>query len=259
MCFYGSCYNNKVIGEADFKEDHKYTVSIADPNVVVTTDQHGKKEKGTWTTVYDEGFEVDTPSKHFFAFSKFGGGQSLCKQTWPGWHREANNPDSNRWGCYQGNKISEDVSEEDLAFLTVEERRAHEDSIASIQIEESPAATTAYELPTEATSTKMYQPEHEMVARINAKEGGTWKAKVYPEFEKMTMAAFQNIAGFRPSRRLPRDNRPPRPSDSEELIQVPDASNLPETLDWRNMDGVNYVDDVVNQGQCGSCYAVVHH
>merc|ERR1719453_1376374 len=62
MCFYGSCYNNKVIGEADFKEDHKYTVSIADPNVVVTTDQHGKKEKGTWTTVYDEGFEVDTAS-----------------------------------------------------------------------------------------------------------------------------------------------------------------------------------------------------
>ena len=33
-------------------------VSLANPNVALATDSDGKKHKGTWTNVYDEGFEV---------------------------------------------------------------------------------------------------------------------------------------------------------------------------------------------------------
>merc|ERR1711881_341639 len=35
-----------------------------------------------------------------------------------------------------------------------------------------------------------------------------------------------------------------------------DISGLPKVMDWRNKDGQSYVGPVVNQGSCGSCYAV---
>jgi len=38
------------------------------PNVV--TDSSGKNI-GTWTMVYDEGFEIETNDLNFFAFSKY--------------------------------------------------------------------------------------------------------------------------------------------------------------------------------------------
>jgi cathepsin C len=40
---------------------------------------------------------------------------------------------------------------------------------------------------------------------------------------------------------------------NDELI---DISDIPDHIDWRNMNGVNYVDEVINQGSCGSCYSV---
>ena len=52
----------QVIGEANFKTDSKMKVSLANPNIAVATDpKTGKHHKGTWTNVYDEGFEVSPP------------------------------------------------------------------------------------------------------------------------------------------------------------------------------------------------------
>lgn len=30
---------------------------------------------------------------------------------------------------------------------------------------------------------------------------------------------------------------------------------LPESFDWRNINGTNFVSPIRNQGSCGSCYA----
>merc|ERR1712196_712482 len=94
--------------------------------------------------------------------------------------------------------------------------------------------------------------EHELVRRINAK-ATTWKAKVYPQFEKMTGGEFNRIAGFRPAK-LKRLNTIPRDNVFLEEFEK-EVSDLPANFDWRNKDGQNYVDPVINQA-CGSCYAV---
>lgn len=138
----------------------------------------GKQHKGTWTSVYDEGFEVDVSDRHFFAFSHFANGRSQCKQTYPGWHRDAENPDKKAWGCYTGEKQSEKLHEEHLSLLSEEERAVHEDSMNLIEITEEDRSTIkAYDSPDPARE-KLFEPEHELVKRINAK-ATTWKAKVH--------------------------------------------------------------------------------
>jgi len=250
MCFYGSCFNNKVIGEASFKVEKKMKVSLANPNVALATDSDGKKHKGTWTNVYDEGFEVKVASKKFFAFSKFANGKSECKQTWPGWHRDAKNPDKASWGCYTGAKTGNKLLDEHREMLTQEEYDTHISLIQEVETLSPPLSEKAYGEPTAAQGRK-YLPEHDLVNRINAK-ATTWKAKVYPEFEQLTAGEFNQRAGFRPAkgariRSLPKD---------EVLLQIAEETKgLPSNFDWRNKDGQNYVDPVINQA-CGSCYAV---
>ena len=36
--------------------------------------------------------------------------------------------------------------------------------------------------------------------------------------------------------------------------QIKEANALPDSFDWRNVNGVNYVSPIRNQGSCGSCY-----
>merc|ERR1711957_1159570 len=43
------------------------------------------------------------------------------------------------------------------------------------------------------------------------------------------------------------------PHDDDDLATL---KNLPTEFDWRNVNGSNYVNPVVNQGSCGSCYAI---
>jgi len=251
MCFYGSCFTNKVIGEANFKSDMKWKVSLANPNIALVTDDKGKKHKGKWTSVYDEGFEVDAANRKFFAFSKFANGKSLCKKTWPGWHRDSKNPDKAAWGCYTGAKTNDELLEEHVSMLTKEEYSTHLSLIQEDMDEVAPTQPKAYMRPKEYQA-KKYQPEHELVRRINAK-ATTWKAKVYPQFEKMTVGEFNRIAGFRPAK-LKRLNTIPRDNVFLEEFEK-EVSDLPANFDWRNKDGQNYVDPVINQA-CGSCYAV---
>lgn len=77
------------------------------PNIASTV-MNGKQHKGTWTMIYDEGFEVELAGTKFFAFHKFskdsGKEYSHCDKTYPGWYHPAKNLDAKKWGCYHGIK-----------------------------------------------------------------------------------------------------------------------------------------------------------
>jgi cathepsin C len=246
-CFYGSCMKNKVIGPPNFKPDYTWTVSLANPNIAVVTDDKHNVLKGTWTTVYDEGFEVQVKGRNFFAFSHFSKQGSQCDKTNPGWH-QSENPDAKSWGCYTAQKKSGSLHKEHLSALTKEELRAHESLSKPYSGDiKTLHESAAYSIPSPLHA-ELYQPEVELVQRINAK-ATTWRAKVYPQFEKFTVGEFNRMAGFRPVS-IP---VPSHSQSEEELMQ--EISHLPDDFDWRSHNGQNYVDPVITQ-ECGSCYAV---
>merc|ERR1712072_1394973 len=216
------------LGEPNFTPADKMTVHLKEPNVAEHVDSMGVTHKGTWTMIYDEGFEVNIKDHKYFAFSYYKQGssehnkKSVCHITFPGWYHNAKNPDGASWGCYYATKESklEGTETEHLIQTSATKRQ------------------------------KNYVAEHELVAHINSKKS-TWKAKVYPEFQNRKMHELHSMGGgtafHKPSYRAPSFLQ----EDGEDSIE-----DLPKLHDWRNHEGQNYVSPVVNQGSCGSCYAV---
>jgi len=259
VSFFGFSYKNRVLGKPKFNVDMKWKVSLVNPNIAIATDEKGKKHRGTWTSIYDEGFQVEVASKTFFAFSSFskprftmgghykhGSAISNCKATWPGWHRDSKNPDKATWGCYTGAKKGNEVLAEHMSMLDDEELLQHTELI------QEPATPAIPKSIQRSEQSSMYKPEHELVARIN-KKATTWKAKVYPQFEKLTMKQLNSMAGFRRAQIKP--IRKPHAGDAFVQEFAKEVADLPENFDWRNHKGQNFVDPVIYQ-ECGSCYAV---
>lgn len=95
---------NRQPGEDTVMPKLNRKVTLSDPNVAQSDDG----EVGTWTMVYDEGFEFTLGDQIFFAFSKFTqrGAQSTshCNQTGVGWYRDSSRT---KWGCFYGKKGGE--------------------------------------------------------------------------------------------------------------------------------------------------------
>jgi cathepsin C len=224
------------LGPPNFSPQDAITVKLLEPNIVEHTDEDGVSHKGTWTMIYDEGFEVNIRGHKYFAFSYFKDGprcddstrcnsrRSVCHVTFPGWYHNAKNPDSKSWGCYYASK-----------------------SIKGDEVEHTEADTTEL-------MQLNYQPENELVARINLDRKQTWKAKVYPEFTHKTMKELHQMGGGK-------RYHPPSYLAGAFLQESggaadPDISDIPDSHDWRDHNGKDYVGEVMNQGSCGSCYAV---
>jgi cathepsin C len=222
------------LGEPNFEAVDKIKVHLAEPNIAHYVDKSGVKHEGTWTMIYDEGFEVNIDKHKYFAFSYYKQGstehhkKSVCHMTFPGWYHNAQNPDGNSWGCYYATK------ETDLEDTEVEHL---------LQVDEG-------------QSKRKYVPEHDLVTHINARKS-TWTAKVYPEFTGKKMEELTRMGGGKTFHEAP--YRAPtflQEAESKGPDDEDDISGLPTIHDWRNVDGQSYVGPVVNQGSCGSCYAV---
>jgi cathepsin C len=225
------------LGEPNFSPQDTITVVLKEPNLVEHTDEDGMTHKGTWTMIYDEGFEVSVRGHKYFAFSYFKNGprcedstscdtrRSVCHVTYPGWFHNAKNPDGDSWGCYYAAK-----------------------SIKGDEVDHTEQDTTEL-------MQLNYQPENELVSRINLDTKQSWKAKIYPEFLSKTMKELHRMGGgkrYHPPAYLAGAFL----QEASGVSSDPDISDIPSDHDWRNHKGQDYVGAVMNQGSCGSCYAV---
>jgi cathepsin C len=219
------------LGEPNYETVDQLKVKLLEPNIVVHTDAQGKEHKGSWTMIYDEGFEVTLAGHKYFAYSKFHKGphcedstrcdiqRSSCHKTFPGWYHNEKNPDKAAWGCYHAHKTGTGHKTKEHRFM---------DTTEFLQ--------------------KSYQPEHNLVEHIND-SGARFKAKVYPHMQGMSMHELHQMGGGKLYQ------LPSAVANIEES-EDDDISDLPKEMDWRDHKGENYVGPVINQGSCGSCYAV---
>jgi len=85
----------------------KRRLSLANPNTATSSEG----DSGTWTMIYDEGFEVAMGEMVYFAFSKFtltdgpegSNNISHCGETQIGWYHDTAR---SKWGCYVGHKLN---------------------------------------------------------------------------------------------------------------------------------------------------------
>jgi len=226
-------------------------VALRSPNVAETA----RDMRGHWTMVYDEGFEVVVGGFNFFAFSNFTFevntsdplkktyNVSHCGDTMVGWYQ---NQDRTKFGCYYGSRVSEGAAPH------------------SAPATPAPAATVAKgKAPEHYRKPMTPESQKKVVGKLNKKLAMLqlgWRARAMPQWYGRTMREVNAYAGIKRDDRAREVHRQmlkqhalqAKPA-ARSFLQKPLA--LPKEFDWSNKDGQNFLEPVMDQADCGSCYA----
>lgn len=229
---------------SELQTDRTLQVSLLNPNVATTSSDHN----GRWTMIYDEAFEVNIEGISFLAFSRYDlsykngtrTNTSHCGETQIGWYQSS---DRTQFGCYYGKKKQPSHHAGQLSLLAHAPTRSH--------------MSPKYDEPLD-------DGYHSTFATFINFLQDSWIAKAHSWLTGKSLRNMNDRAGI--YRSLPisehhsKNNRP-----SPSFLQREGHTNhwhsgtgepLPVSWDWRNVSGVNYLDRVLDQDECGSCYTV---
>ncbi len=207
---------NNTVDCAKFDVLKTLTVELFFPDDAV--DEYGNK--GFWSLIYNQGFELVIGDRKYFAFSNYTmlnkTVTSYCHSTLNGWSHDLWD---HNWACYFGEKVANGVAK----------------SIHHLR---------------ELDLERKYVENKAFVDAVNSKQG-FWYATHYPELSRMSLGERLMRAGGIPYGRptFP-PTAPVKPDTKVAINQL-----VPGSFDWRNVSGINFVSPIRNQGQCGSCYA----
>jgi len=265
-----------------FEQTKTIEFDLVSPNIV--KDSNGASV-GTWTMIYDEGFEVRANNQVFFAFNNYkpkAGSSttsdevrdyiSMCHETMIGWYHGWEGDDADKWGCWQGKKTHDEFGEGGASLIEnpgasdvhrALHTRTKARTIGGAPVSRRNTPVKPYDVIVSkkdfaADAESKFEPSAEFVETVNNNAASTWQAKIHDDFKQYTLKDMMRMIGWRQYHKPTSEPRsiPSARSHQRQPLSTSSGEDLPESWDWRDRDGKNYVTPVRNQNSCGSCYSI---
>lgn len=257
-------------------------INLLDPSRAETA----KDKNGFFTMIYDEAFEVNVEGLRLFAFSRFDlsyekgekKNTSHCGETLRGWYRDDNRT---KWGCYHAQKVHQTAS---LISYAPGPQPVSKHYDSPLHLEWHEHRVNRINMLQQSWKAKVY---HQFVGKSlrELNELAGIRHTITPmaaaaAHRQSLLQEFDSSCPEGPQVKRPKPNEilshlllkgqsGPRPcnlkaqakvlvgehAEDKKLKAIEDA--LPKEFDWRKArGGQSFIDPVMDQADCGSCYMV---